>query len=45
MVTWGHAALIGKRACEWMDTGYVLSCFGKMVARVRNQNQSYGGHI
>jgi putative transposase len=37
----GHAALMGKRACDWMDTKYVLSCFGKTVSTARRQYNSY----
>jgi len=37
----GHAALMGKRACEWMDTKYVLSYFGKTVGKARSLYNSY----
>lgn len=37
----GHAALMGKRACKWMDTKYVLSYFGKTVSKARDQYHSY----
>ena len=37
----GHAVLMGKRACEWMDTKYVLSYFGKTVSKARGQYNSY----
>ncbi len=32
---------MGKRACEWMDTKYVLSYFGKTVSKARGQYNSY----
>jgi len=37
----GQAALMGKRSCDWMDTKYVLSCFGKTVSKARNCYNSY----
>jgi putative transposase len=37
----GHAALMGKRNCDWMDTKYVLSCFGKTVSKARDLYNSY----
>jgi hypothetical protein len=37
----GHAALMGKRTCEWMDTKYVLSYFGKTVGKARSLYNSY----
>ncbi len=33
--------LMGKSACEWMDTKYVLSYFGKTVSKARGQYNSY----
>ena len=33
--------LMGKRACEWMDTEYVLSYFGKTLNKARRQYNSY----
>jgi len=37
----GHAVLMGKRACEWMDTKYFLSYFGKTVSKARGQYNAY----
>jgi len=37
----GHAVVMGKTACEWMDTGYVLSYFGKTVNKARVQYNAY----
>jgi len=37
----GHAVVIGKRACKWMDTKYVLSYFGKTVSKARGEYNSY----
>jgi len=37
----GHAVLMGKRACKWMDTKYVLSYFGRTVREARDQYNSY----
>ena len=37
----GHAVLMGKRKCEWVDTKYVLSYFGKTVNKSRDQYYSY----
>ncbi|MFH1929954.1 MAG: transposase, partial [Pseudomonadota bacterium] len=37
----GHAVLMGKSACEWMDTTSVLSYFGKTVSKARGQYNSY----
>ena len=37
----GHSALMGKRKCEWQDTGYVLSYFGKRPADARRRYLSY----
>jgi len=36
----GHAALMGKRVCKWMDTKYVLSYFGKTINKARDQYSS-----
>ena len=37
----GHAVLMGKRDCKWMDTKYVLSYFGKTVSKARSQYNLY----
>ncbi len=37
----GHSALMGKRSCKWMDTKYVLSCFGKRLTKARSRYHSY----
>jgi putative transposase len=37
----GHAVLMGKRPCEWMDAKYVLSYFGKTVSKARGNYNSY----
>ena len=37
----GHSTLMGKRQCEWQDTGYVLSCFGKEVSEARRLYYTY----
>ncbi len=37
----GHAVLMGKMACEWMDTKYVLSYFGKTLNKARRQYDLY----
>ena len=37
----GHAVLMGKSTCDWMDTKYVLSCFGKTLNKARRQYNSY----
>ena len=37
----GHSALMGKRQCEWQDTTYVLSYFGKRVPEARRAYDSY----
>ena len=37
----GHTVLMGKRKCEWMDTKYVLSYFGKTVSKARGLYCSY----
>ena len=37
----GHAVLMGKRVCEWIDKKYVLSYFGKTVSEARSQYNSY----
>ena len=37
----GHSALMGKRQCEWQDTRYVLSYFGKRVPEARRAYDSY----
>ena len=33
----GHGALLGRRKCEWQDTDYVLSYFGKRVGEGRRR--------
>ena len=37
----GHSALMGKSKCEWQDTRYVLSYFGKRPADARKRYLSY----
>ncbi len=37
----GHAVLMGRRRCEWMDTKYILSYFGKTVSKARSLYCSY----
>ena len=37
----GHAVLMGKRECEWTDTKYVLSYFGKTLNKARAQYSTY----
>ena len=37
----GHSVLMGRRKCEWQDTGYVLSYFGKRVGDARKRYLSY----
>ena len=37
----GHALLMGKSACQWMDRKYVLSYFGKTLNKARRQYDSY----
>ena len=36
-----HAVLMGKRECEWTDTKYVLSYFGKRLSKARAQYNTY----
>ena len=31
----GHGVLMGKMACEWQETGYVLGYFGKRILDAR----------
>jgi uncharacterized UPF0146 family protein len=37
----GHGVLLGKRACDWQDTRYVLNHFGKTIKQARNGYMSY----
>jgi len=37
----GHDVLMGKRACDWMETKYVLSYFGKTISKAKAQYNSY----
>jgi len=37
----GHSVLMGKQTCEWMDTKYVLSYFGKAVSKARRAYHLY----
>jgi putative transposase len=37
----GHAVVMGKRACGWMDTKYVLSFFGRTASKARGEYYSY----
>jgi putative transposase len=37
----GHSVLMGRRKCQWQDTDYVLSHFGKRVADARKRYLSY----
>jgi putative transposase len=37
----GHAVVLAKRTCEWMDTKYVLSYFGKTVNKARESYKAY----
>lgn len=37
----GHSVLMGKRDCDWQDTKYVLSYFGKSISRGRENYYSY----
>jgi len=37
----GHSALMGKRECEWQETGYVLSYFGTRVSNARKSYYEY----
>ena len=37
----GHSVLMGKRSCEWQDTRYVLSHFGKRASEARRRYLSY----
>jgi putative transposase len=37
----GHSTLMGRRECEWQDTRYVLSYFGKSLAEARQAYLSY----
>lgn len=37
----GQSVLMGRRQCEWQDTKYVLSYFGKRVSDARRSYYSY----
>ena len=37
----GHSVLMSKRKCEWQDTDYVLSYFGKRIGDARRRYLSY----
>jgi putative transposase len=37
----GHSTLMGKRNCEWQDTHYVLSLFGKNVLSARKAYRAF----
>ena len=37
----GHSVLVGKRKCDWQDTSYVLSYFGKRIGDERRRYLSY----
>ena len=37
----GHSSLMGRRKCQWQDTDYVLSYFGKRIGDARRQYASY----
>jgi hypothetical protein len=37
----GHAVLMGKRQCQWQDTGYVLGYFAGRVSEARRNYLSY----
>ena len=37
----GHRALMGKGDCDWQETKYVLSCFGKSILEARENYYSY----
>ncbi len=37
----GQAVLMGRRECQWQDTGYVLGYFGKKVSEARKNYLSY----
>ncbi len=37
----GHSVLMGTRNCDWQDTKYVLSCFGKSISKGRQNYYSY----
>ena len=37
----GQTALMGKGSCDWMDTKYVLSYFGKSLKRARETYHAY----
>jgi putative transposase len=39
----GHAVLMEKKDCKWMDTKYILSYFGKTVTSARDKYSSYVG--
>ena len=37
----GHGVLMGKMACEWQETGYVLGYFGKRISDARKLYDEY----
>jgi hypothetical protein len=37
----GHSALMGRRECEWQDTRYMFSCFGKRLTEARRSYSAY----
>ena len=37
----GHRALMRKGNCDWQETKYVLSCFGKSILEARENYYSY----
>jgi len=37
----GHSVLMGKRDCDWQETKYVLSYFGKSIVKGRENYYSY----
>ena len=37
----GHSVLVGKRDCDWQETKYVLSYFGKGLLKGRENYHSY----
>ena len=37
----GHSVLMGKRDCDWQETKYVLSYFGKSILKGRENYYSY----
>jgi len=37
----GHRVLMGKGRCDWQETNYVLSSFGKSIVKARENYYSY----